>query len=69
MKHKLKRGKTQPVYKCCREIRIQMPGVKGKIYYATNFGVTEEEAWLCIKVTKDYNYNIMQRVYPKEDTQ
>ena len=59
----MRTGKCQPVYKCCRCIRIQIPSVLGEIYYGYNTIIESMEAWKCIKVKKDYNNNIMQKVY------
>ena len=60
-------GKAQRVSSCQREIRICTPSVLGKIYTCSNFGRDEDaEKWMCIKVGKDYNNNIMQRVWPKK---
>ncbi len=56
-----KTGKAQPVWKCAREIRICAPNKLGEIYTCYNEG--EIEQWMCIKVNKNYNYNIMQQVY------
>lgn len=61
-----KTGKAQPVWKCQREIRICAPNQLGKIYTCSNWGNGETEQWMCIKVTKDYNNNIMQRVWNQD---
>ncbi|MCK9542550.1 MAG: hypothetical protein M0R03_11040 [Novosphingobium sp.] len=61
-KEKLKLGEARPMYKCCRQIRIQFPNEIGKIYSGVNTMTEEEEKWICIKVTKNCNNNILQRV-------
>lgn len=62
-KSKLKKGKAQPLWKCCREIRIQMPSEKEVIYSGLNTLTEEHEDWLLIKLNKDRNFHIMQRVF------
>lgn len=58
-----KTGKAQPVWKCCRMIRISMPNELGKIYDGLNTLTDEYEYWMCIKINKNYNDNIMQRIF------
>ncbi len=50
------------VYKCCREIRIQMPWQEGKVYHGYNTITEEHEDWLCIRQAKDYNFSQLQRI-------
>ncbi len=58
-----KTGKAQTVSKCCREIRISCPNELGKIYEGFNTLTEEKEYWMCIKVAKNFNDNIMQRLF------
>lgn len=58
-----KTGVSQKLFKCCREIRIQTPNELGKIYEGVNTLNDKLEKWMLIKVAKDYNDNIMQRIY------
>lgn len=58
-----KTGKAQPVWKCPREIRICCPNKLGEIYTCSNWGEGELQHWMCIKINKNYNDNIMQRVW------
>jgi len=58
-----KTGKAQPVWHCCREIRICCPNELGKIYDGFNTITEEKEYWMCIKINKNYNDNIMQRIF------
>ena len=58
-----KTGKAKPVWKCVREIRICTPNELGKIYTCSDFGNSEIEQWMCIKINKNYNDNIMQKVW------
>ncbi len=58
-----KTGKAQPVWKCCRQIRICMPNELGKIYEGLNTLTNEYEYWICIKLNNNYNDNIMQRIF------
>ena len=61
---KAKRGKSQKLWKCCREIRIQGANmIINGIYTGYNTLTEEEEKWLCLKISKDYNDNILQRIY------
>ncbi len=57
-----KTGKAQKVSACCREIRIQTPKVLGEIYTGYNTLTEETESWMCIKVTPNWNNNIVQRI-------
>lgn len=60
----IKKGKAQRLHKCCREIRIQAGSMYvGGTYFGFNTLTSENESWLCIKIKKDINDNIMQRVY------
>jgi hypothetical protein len=58
-----KTGKAQPVWKCAREIRICTPNILGEIYDCNAWETGEPEYWMCIKINKNYNDNIMQRVW------
>jgi hypothetical protein len=58
-----KTGKAQPLWRCCREIRICCPNELGKIYDGLNTLTGEYEYWMCIKINANYNDNIMQRVF------
>ena len=60
-----KTGIAQPVWKCCRMIRICCPSKLGEIYEGFNTLTNEKEFWMCIKVTNDCNNNIMQRIFPE----
>lgn len=47
-------GKSLPVWKCCREIRICCPNKLGEIYQSSDWGNNSEiEHWMCIKITKN----------------
>lgn len=60
---KPKRGVAQKLSKCCREIRMQAGNMSvNSIYTGYNTLTNEEEKWLCLKVKKDYNDNILQRL-------
>ena len=58
-----KTGKAQAVWKCPREIRICCPNELGAIYTCSDFGSTPIQYWMCIKINKNYNDNIMQQIY------
>lgn len=58
-----KTGVAQPVWKCCRQIRLSTPNKLGEIYEGLNTLTDEYEYWMCIKVTMNFNDNIMQRIY------
>ncbi len=63
-------GITRVVRQCCREIRIQMLSVAGKIYEGYNTLTEEFEVWLCISPSQDYNHTQLQqilRINNKED--
>jgi hypothetical protein len=61
-KIKYKYGKCQPVWKCCREIRIQLPNDLNEIYEGFNTITNENEKWKLICKKTNYNYNIMQKI-------
>lgn len=62
---KVKRGIAQKLYKCCREIRIQGGNmIVNGVYTGFNTLTDEEEKWVCLKAAKDYNDNVLQRIYP-----
>jgi len=63
-----KTGKAQPLWMCIREIRICTPNELGKIYDGYNDKTFEVEYWMCIKIKKNYNFNIMQRVFISNPT-
>ena len=60
-----KTGKAQPVKDCCRAIRISTPDKLGVIYEGLNTLPDEPvyEYWMCIKINKNYNDNIMQQIF------
>ncbi len=64
-KTKLKIGKCQPLWKCCREIRIQCPSKLDEIYNGFNTITESKEYWRIKKINKDRNFTIMERVYPE----
>lgn len=59
----LKKGKAQPVYKCCREVRLWAGGKLGEETSGFNTLTNELEHWICIKVDKNPNNSIVQRIY------
>ena len=61
-----KTGVSQPVWKCCRQIRLCSPNELGEIYEGLNTLTNEYEFWMCIKIEKNPKkgyYNIMQRIF------
>ena len=58
-------GKAQKAWKCCREIRLQnlCSSKLGKIFVGFNTNTDEIEHWMCIKITNNFNNNILQRIY------
>ena len=58
-----KTDKSQPVWKCCRQIRICIPSILRGIYSGLNTETNELEYWMLIKKHKDYNFSIMKRIY------
>lgn len=59
---KHKKGISQKLWKCPREIRIQMPSKIGQIYEGYNEQLEVNQKWMLIKTSKDYNNNIMQLI-------
>lgn len=61
---KLKKGKCQKLWKCCREIRICAGSIILYHQYIAYNSLTDEVGiWKCIKLAKDHNDHIMQRIY------
>ena len=58
-----KTGTSQPMSKCCRMVRLSPCHTIGDICEGLNTLTDEYEYWMCIKIAKNFNDNIMQRIF------